>query len=189
MVKLPLVNSIEITDDYIIECKIVNFSGVLDYDHPTKIYISKYDHDLNPVWETLVCTKEKYCCPLSISKTVDDGCIILGKCIDPKYNGVFSHVIKVDKNGALSVKEEIYNKKIYSFYPNPANDNITIELAADCHTIEIYDSFGRMMMSRQVTESLSHQVVDVDISKYPSGLYLVVVKDDNNRYYKRIVKN
>ena len=76
-----------------------------------------------------------------------------------------------------------------SIYPNPANGNITIELTADCHTIEIYDSFGRMMMSQQVTESLSHQVVDVDISKYPSGLYLVVVKDDNNRYYKRIVKN
>ena len=76
-----------------------------------------------------------------------------------------------------------------SIYPNPANDNITIELSSDCHTIEIYDSFGRMMMGQQVTESLSHQVVDVDISKYPSGLYLVVVKDDNNRYYKRIVKN
>ena len=76
-----------------------------------------------------------------------------------------------------------------SIYPSPANDNITIELSSDCHTIEIYDSFGRMMMSRKVTESLSHQVVDVDISKYPSGLYLVVVKDDNNRYYKRIVKN
>ena len=76
-----------------------------------------------------------------------------------------------------------------SIYPNPANDNITIELAADCHIIEIYDSFGRMMMSQQVTESLSQQVVDIDISKYPSGLYLVVVKNDNSRYYKRIVKN
>ncbi len=81
------------------------------------------------------------------------------------------------------------NPSHISIYPNPANDNITIELTADCHTIEIYDSFGRMMMSQQVTESLSHQVVDVEISEYPSGLYLVVVKDDNNRYYKRIVKN
>ena len=76
-----------------------------------------------------------------------------------------------------------------SIYPNPANDNITIELSSDCHTIEIYDSFGRMMMSQQVAETLSQQLVDVDISKYPSGLYLVVVKNDNNRYYKRIVKN
>ena len=85
--------------------------------------------------------------------------------------------------------DEINSQGSINIFPNPANDNITIELAADCHTIEIYDSFGRMMMSQQVTESLSHQVVDIDISKYPSGLYLVVVKDDNNRYYKRIVKN
>ena len=83
----------------------------------------------------------------------------------------------------------ISSQGLINIFPNPANDNITIELTADCHTIEIYDSFGRMMMSQQVTESLSHQVVDIDISKYPSGLYLVVVKDDNNRYYKRIVKN
>ncbi len=81
------------------------------------------------------------------------------------------------------------NPSHISIYPNPANDNITIELSSDCHTIEIYDSFGRMMMSQQVNKTTSQQVVDVDISKYPSGLYLVVVKDDNNRYYKRIVKN
>ena len=97
-----------------------------------------------------------------------------------------------DEHSSIIVEETlqtdiISNPSHISIFPNPANDNITIELTADCHTIEIYDSFGRMMMSRQVTESLSHQVVD--ISKYPSGLYLVVVKDDNNRYYKRIVKN
>ncbi len=85
--------------------------------------------------------------------------------------------------------DEISSQGSINIFPNPANDNITIELTADCHTIEIYDSFGRVLMSQQVTESLSHQVVDIDISKYPSGLYLVVVKDDNNRYYKRIVKN
>ncbi len=99
-----------------------------------------------------------------------------------------------DEHSSIIVEETlqtdiISNPSHISIFPNPANDNITIELTADCHTIEIYDSFGRMMMSQQVTESLSHQVVDIDISKYPSGLYLVVVKDDNNRYYKRIVKN
>ena len=84
---------------------------------------------------------------------------------------------------------EDYHHKNINIYPNPANDKISIELAADYHTIEIYDSFGRMMMSQQVDETMSQQVVDVDISKYPSGLYLVVVKNDNSRYCNRIVKN
>ena len=84
---------------------------------------------------------------------------------------------------------EDYHHKNINIYPNPANDKISIELAADYHTIEIYDSFGRMMMSQQVDETMSQQVVDVDISKYPSGLYLVVVKNDNSRYCSRIVKN
>ena len=74
-------------------------------------------------------------------------------------------------------------------YPNPTDDNITISLTGSYNSIEIYDSFGRMMMSRQVNTTTSQQVIDVDISSYPSGLYLVVVKSDSERYYKRIVKN
>ena len=76
-----------------------------------------------------------------------------------------------------------------SIYPNPTDGKITISLTEDCNFIEIYDSFGRMMMSRQVDETTGQQVIDVDISSYPSGLYLVVVKNDTDRYYKRIVKN
>lgn len=76
-----------------------------------------------------------------------------------------------------------------NIFPNPANDNITISLAGSYNSIEIYDSFGRKVMSRQVEETTSQQVIDVDISNYPSGLYLVIVKNDNERYYKRIVKN
>ena len=74
-------------------------------------------------------------------------------------------------------------------YPNPANDNLTISLAGNCSSIEIYDSFGRIMTSRQVNVTTSQQVVDVDISEYPSGLYLVIVKGDGEKYYERIVKN
>ena len=112
--------------------------------------------------------------------------------LDDCYNETkfgYNEMVKDYYEDDVEMSNIIQSSSHISIYPNPANDNITIELAADCHTIEIYDSFGRMMMSQQVTESLSHQVVDVDISKYPSGLYLVVVKDDNNRYYKRIVKN
>lgn len=74
-------------------------------------------------------------------------------------------------------------------YPNPANDNLTISLAGNYSSIEIYDSFGRIMTSRQVNVTTSQQVVDVDISEYPSGLYFVIVKGDGERYYERIVKN
>ena len=79
------------------------------------------------------------------------------------------------------------NPSQISIYPNPANDNITIELTADYNSIEIYDSFGRKVNGQQSTVN-SQQVIDVDISNYPSGLYLVVVKNDTDRYYKRIVK-
>ena len=81
------------------------------------------------------------------------------------------------------------NPSAIDIYPNPANDNITIEFTADYNSIEIYDSFGRKTMCRQVNTTTSQQVIDVDISNYPSGLYLVVVNSDNERYYKRIVKN
>ena len=81
------------------------------------------------------------------------------------------------------------NPSAINIYPNPANDNITIEFTADYNSIEIYDSFGRKTMSRQVNTTTGQQVIDVDISGYPSGLYLVVVKNDTDRYYKRIVKN
>ena len=76
-----------------------------------------------------------------------------------------------------------------NIYPNPANDNVTISLTGSYNSIEIYDSFGRMMMSQQVNTTTSQQVIDVDISSYTSGLYLVVIKSDDERHYKRIVKN
>ena len=75
-----------------------------------------------------------------------------------------------------------------SIYPNPTDGKITISLTADYNSIEIYDSFGRKVMSQQSTVN-GQQVIDVDISSYPSGLYLVVVKNGTDRYYKRIVKN
>ena len=84
--------------------------------------------------------------------------------------------------------DEISSQGSINIYPNPANDNITISLTADYNSIEIYDSFGRKVNGQQSTVN-SQQVIDVDISSYPSGLYLVVVKNGTDRYYKRIVKN
>ena len=81
------------------------------------------------------------------------------------------------------------NHSAISIFPNPTDGNLAIKLAEVCHSIEIYDSFGRKMMSQQINETTGQQVIDVDVSSYPSGLYLVVVKGDGERYYKRIVKN
>ena len=107
--------------------------------------------------------------------------------VQAMYNGiVVAKSNDICFNDPDGFEENYYNNA--NIYPNPTNGKITISLTADYNSIEIYDSFGRMMMSQQSTVN-GQQVIDVDISSYPSGLYLVVVKNDTGRYYKRIVKN
>lgn len=63
-----------------------------------------------------------------------------------------------------------------SVYPNPASQwvNVEYESYQDAEVI-IYDQFGRSLASEYMTKS----TVEIDVSQYPSGLYIVTIQKVN----------
>jgi subtilisin family serine protease len=74
----------------------------------------------------------------------------------------------------------------FNVYPNPVKDRLYIETSTQIQSIEVYDVYGRL----QVTKTPSHQGdLSVDVSDLNSGLYFVKVKTEEGNIVKRIIKN
>lgn len=71
-------------------------------------------------------------------------------------------------NAALS-KEEFNTNLEFSLYPNPAKNNINIDLETEIKSIEIYSLQGQKVLSTQSKQ--------VDVSNLSNGIYMVRVED------------
>lgn len=176
--RLPTVNSIEITDDAIIECKINNF-----YDqsakYPTEIIISKYDLNLNLICESTI--NKGYYYPRYILATKDGGFLTVGSSHDiNNYDKTFLYVTKVDENGILSLEEEdLADNQLFSFYPNPAKNIIHIDLSenTECKKVEVYSIDGRKCLEQ------NRDFETIDITNLDNGIYLIKAIFENGETY------
>ena len=74
----------------------------------------------------------------------------------------------------------------FKVYPNPVQDRLYIETSTQTQSIEVYDVYGRL----QVTKTPSHQGdLSVDVSDLNSGIYFVKIKTEEGNIVKRIVKD
>src|SRR5438477_11769175 len=65
----------------------------------------------------------------------------------------------------------LQKSKALSFYPNPAGDHITIDNAEKGESISIWDIMGNLVLNIQA----KYSTFDVDLTKLPSGVYIVDV--------------
>ena len=108
------------------------------------------------------------------------------------FNGVSYYRLKqVDKNGAYkysSIAKVNFNKKSFvSVYPNPALNNLTIDVSDNYlnASITITDALGNEV-STSTVNSYSNQL---DISSLPGGVYyLSIIGDTDNSNLKFIVQ-
>jgi hypothetical protein len=73
-------------------------------------------------------------------------------------------------------------------YPNPTNGLITLnldELSSNC-LITIVDLSGKIILRKTATGG---QTVELDISAYPAGIYLLTVENGRRKKTARVVKN
>jgi len=74
-----------------------------------------------------------------------------------------------------------------SFYPNPTTGLTSIKTNTSLNTVEVFNQLGQKLKTYDkdmLTES------KIDLSLYNNGIYLIVIKDDNNRVStKKLVKN
>jgi len=79
------------------------------------------------------------------------------------------------------------NDNSLSIYPNPANENITINLTTTSKntSIKIYDATGRLVKNM---ENVKPGESAISISELENGLYLINVSDENHSSTKRFIK-
>ncbi len=108
-------------------------------------------------------------------------------------NGQYKFELTVtDNSGAtdrdtvmITVQEDTRRISTASLYPNPASSEINITIDAltkrNLTTISIYDINGRLVQQEEFMRTEQTVVKQVDVSKLPTGMYVVVVNADINR--------
>ena len=75
----------------------------------------------------------------------------------------------------------------WSVYPNPSNGLFYIQLnnIDDNSTIEVYNQSGKLV---KTVKNINSTILEVDLSSYSVGLYLVVFKNSNFIQTRKIQK-
>lgn len=127
---------------------------------------------------------------------------LAGEMNDATYPGLYNFRQATDNRGSLIVNNLIssINKKgeiqttdnSYFIvadtyvYPNPTNGMITLKYDVQTnYRITITDSRGQILMLRIVSEPITQ----LDLNKFPAGMYLLTIEDDLQKITKKIIKN
>jgi K+-transporting ATPase c subunit len=104
--------------------------------------------------------------------------------------GVYEYELMVTDNGGASSTDtvQVMVKKLevsrVSAYPNPATDIVNIEIEANTHvnltTLIIYDQGGRAVYRETFMRTQTRMTRQVNLSRLPSGNYLIEVAADIN---------
>ena len=122
--------------------------------------------------------------------------ILLNIAIEPSIAASFTQdtmeidYVRVYQEGFASIKENEVSKS-HNFFPNPVNDNITIELGEN-HTenikVKIFSIQGKLIKSvSQQTEGTNLKIDD--LGDLPKGLYIVNYKINGKNYNLKFIKS
>lgn len=100
--------------------------------------------------------------------------------------GAYGTILKTTNGGGTGFPESPEVSKQLKIYPNPAEDNITVESPAlTANTfLSIVNVNGQVLMERMITD---HKT-SMDISNLPGGVYFIRVKNDRMVETGKIVK-
>ena len=117
--------------------------------------------------------------------------------LDPSQNSdgqVLGVGVALPSGGPLIMLEEVLGNKdnelinAITLYPNPAKEQVTLSNNSNIalKTAMIYDLKGKLISQIYLQNIQSDQVIDV--SSYPTGVYLVHIKGEQSSVLKQIIK-
>lgn len=76
----------------------------------------------------------------------------------------------------------------YKVYPNPAGDELRIDLKGEAFTIELVDVSGELMNRILVEDARKEKQVVIDLSEKTAGIYFVIIRSNGQSIVEQIVK-
>lgn len=156
-----------------------------DDDRKHDLYISYFDSDLNLIWERKVQDCISKHSSIMSAALCDNGDLALtGLGYDNDYNSLIFTMV-MDKDGKpLNIEESLVLP--YSFYPNPADNEICLSMSPDvnCEKVEIYSIDGKLCLEQNFNFN------SIDVNSLPDGIYMMKVTLSNgNVYTEKVIVN
>jgi para-nitrobenzyl esterase len=108
---------------------------------------------------------------------------VCGSPLSCVYNGSIVNAV------GAGVEESVNVVNQWSIYPNPANNNLMVDLRkfeSQKLCISIFNAIGEEVLS---LNNLQAKQENIDITNLSSGLYQVIVSDGVSQFGKKLVKN
>ncbi len=155
---------------------------------PNKVFISKFDKDLNNIYFLELISEDEH---VYVNSAVDkdDSFIIVGALIPPDNpSAIRNSFIKISDNGELLTStNSIYQPEEVAIYPNPSVNHIKMQLD-DTYDIDyqIYSVDGRLE-KRGVVSSVNGDFT-IKTLGLPSGMHILNVFDGDKIRIARFIK-
>ncbi len=99
------------------------------------------------------------------------------------HGGNRGYAIDLPLSATLGVDD--FSLKASSIHPNPSNGNFTIETKTGLDQINVYSLIGTLVETINIKDK--SQTVEVFLKNLQSGIYLVELKNENDKSWKKII--
>jgi hypothetical protein len=95
---------------------------------------------------------------------------------DLKYTASAGLIVSANNNADININTKA------SIYPNPAKSNATLSFNAEGkYSITITNVSGKILQTRTGVAIKGLNIIQLDVSKYASGIYLITITNEKNK--------
>lgn len=148
------------------------------------LFVSRADKNFNLQWERRTSILKQINHTTSGSLALEDGGLVLVDGVYPPQADREIATVIIFQHDGTSTLDNYADFRPYSFYPNPADDQINIRFSPDvsCEKVEIYGMDGKLYHQQ------NFNLNTVNISNLTNGIYMMKVTLDNgNTYTEKVV--
>lgn len=144
---------------------------------------------LNSAGTTLQSSTNNGTANESITRTVTAGTYFVR--VYPRNNGAWNatscYTLRVNGGAGRTIEGRwITSNNNIGLFPNPAKNTLTVSLEdlQSTATLQVFDIMGKMVMQQQT----SRNVTQLNVSKLPSGVYMLNIKEESGVRSVKFVK-
>ncbi len=105
---------------------------------------------------------------------------------DPTRGPINTSRSNIRTNSFVGIKENAIDASLVSIFPNPATNNVSVEIAQALQSgnIEVYDVIGQMVYSSKIN---GFSRVNLNLANYAKGIYNIKVYNGKNFVTKKLI--